>query len=281
MAAPFPSLTKTWHTNTYPAISPTRPEVSAVDKTVFITGGGTGIGASVARSFAAAGSKKIAILGRRREPLEKLATDLESEFAGLEVLVTSADVTNEAEVDAAFKKASKQFGPIDILVNNAGYAPTFGAITELDVAEAWIAFETNVKGSLLVARAFERAANKMEAIVIETSSIVAIMPPYVGSVSYTASKLAATKVWSFFGAENPQVRVIHVQPGQVQTDMADSIGLKNLPDHAKFLKGKFVCANWDVDELKALADEFEKTELGTITLHGLGPFAHDLTLDRD
>jgi NADP-dependent 3-hydroxy acid dehydrogenase YdfG len=143
-------------------------------------------------------------------------------------------VTNEAEVDAAFKKASEQFGPIDILVNNAGYAPTFGAITELDVAEAWIAFETNVKGSLLVARAFERAANKMEAIVIETSSIVAIMPPYVGSVSYTASKLATTKVWSFFGAENPQVRVIHVQPGQVQTDMADSIGLKNLPDHGRY-----------------------------------------------
>ena len=61
--------TKTYHKATYPALDPTRPELSAKGKSIVITGGGTGIGAETAKYFAKAGASLIALLGRREEPL--------------------------------------------------------------------------------------------------------------------------------------------------------------------------------------------------------------------
>ena len=80
-----------------------------------VTGGGTGIGAAVARALAGEGAR-ITLIGRRREPLEEVAQTLE------EHLVAPADVTVRAEVDRAFALASSAQGPVSILVNNAGAA---------------------------------------------------------------------------------------------------------------------------------------------------------------
>jgi NAD(P)-dependent dehydrogenase (short-subunit alcohol dehydrogenase family) len=102
--APFPSPTLTWHTNTYQSISPTRPELSAKGKTVVVTGGGTGIGAETARYFAEAGASRIALLGRREQPLLDTKASIEHKFTGIEVFVASTDVTKKSEVDAAFAK---------------------------------------------------------------------------------------------------------------------------------------------------------------------------------
>jgi NADPH:quinone reductase-like Zn-dependent oxidoreductase len=102
--APFPSPTSTWHTKTYQSISPTRPELSAKGKTVVVTGGGTGIGAETARYFAEAGASRIAIFGRREQPLLDTKASIEHKFPDVEVFVASTDVTNKNEVDAAFAK---------------------------------------------------------------------------------------------------------------------------------------------------------------------------------
>ncbi|CAH0032702.1 unnamed protein product [Clonostachys rhizophaga] len=280
---PFPSLTKIWHTDSYPAISPTRPELSAANKTVVVTGGGTGIGASIARSFAVAGSKKIAIIGRRPKPLEDTARQLQAGFPELKVVVQSADITNQEQVNQAFDAIVKEFGTIDVLASNAGVVSGAGTINELDVEEAWKTFEGIVKGNLLVARAFSRVASKQGAVVVHTSSVCAALRAFPGSVAYTASKIAATKIWDYFGVENPGIRVVSIQPGQIQTTMADELGIKmpdsvDLPGHfvvwlaspeAQFLNGKFVYSNWDVEELLGRKTEFETTELGTIKYDGL------------
>jgi len=55
----FPTFTKTWHTSPYAAISATRPELSTAGKSIFITGGGSGIGPGIAHAFATSGAKKI------------------------------------------------------------------------------------------------------------------------------------------------------------------------------------------------------------------------------
>jgi NAD(P)-dependent dehydrogenase (short-subunit alcohol dehydrogenase family) len=91
-----------------------------------ITGGGTGIGAAIARAFAAEGAK-LTLVGRRREKLEEVASGL-----GANIFIAPADVTDRAQVDAAFAQARGANGPITILVNNAGAAAgvSFARVTE-------------------------------------------------------------------------------------------------------------------------------------------------------
>src|SRR3546814_16560083 len=82
-----------------------------------VTGGGTGIGAAIARALASEGAK-LTLVGRRREPLEEVASGLS------DALVAPADVTDISQVENAFAIARGAQGPITILVNNAGAAAT-------------------------------------------------------------------------------------------------------------------------------------------------------------
>ncbi|WP_310467807.1 SDR family oxidoreductase [Sphingomonas sp.] len=77
-----------------------------------ITGGGTGIGAAAATHLHAAGAK-ISLLGRRREPLERIAAIVSG-------AAIPCDVTDRAAIDAAFAEARAANGPISMLIVNAG-----------------------------------------------------------------------------------------------------------------------------------------------------------------
>lgn len=81
---------------------------------VVITGGGTGVGAQVAQSFAQAGAA-VTILGRRLEPLQEVAQDIRA-------LALSADVTDRASLDAALGRAREAQGPVSVAIANAGAA---------------------------------------------------------------------------------------------------------------------------------------------------------------
>lgn len=74
--------------------------------------------------------------------------------------------------------------------------------------------------------AFSRTKNQSEYFVVETSSIVIAVPPWPAAAAYTASKLAAAKIWDLFRVENPSTRVIRMQPGQIMTDMAKNTGME-------------------------------------------------------
>ena len=109
-----------------------------------VTGGGTGIGAAIARALAAEGAK-LTLIGRRRETLEEVAQSIRSSraqsdaAAGVKGLgtdegveVCTADVTDRAEIDVAFAAARAANGPITILINNAGAVENapFARVTE-------------------------------------------------------------------------------------------------------------------------------------------------------
>ena len=80
-----------------------------------VTGGGTGIGAAIARALAAEGAR-LTLVGRRREPLEEVGG------GDFDALVAPADITDREQVESAFAIARATQGPISILVNNAGAA---------------------------------------------------------------------------------------------------------------------------------------------------------------
>jgi len=83
-------------------------------KVALVTGGGTGIGRAVARELSRTGAK-VAICGRRNEPLEALRAEL-----GEECLAVPTDVREPEQVAALVDQTLERFGRIDVLVNNAG-----------------------------------------------------------------------------------------------------------------------------------------------------------------
>ena len=82
-----------------------------------VTGAGSGIGAAIAKHLAT-DKAQLTLMGRRKEPLEEVASSLSN------TQVVTCDVTDESQVVQAFTQAAESFGPVDILVNNAGAAPT-------------------------------------------------------------------------------------------------------------------------------------------------------------
>ena len=131
-------------------------------------------------------------------------------------------------------------------------------------------------------------------------------PAISGVSAYTCSKIAQVKLLEFVAAENPDVFVVSAHPGIVPTDMVASRGRKvqippefiddgkrppclewletsieivaaSLAAHfllwlaskeARFLRGKFVCSNWDVDEMKAKAKKIETPRMLEANIHG-------------
>lgn len=85
-----------------------------------VTGGGSGIGAAIARQLVAEGAR-VTLAGRRAGPLEALASELGAEKAHV---ASGFDVTDPVAIAAGLEKARASFGPVSVLVNNAGEAPS-------------------------------------------------------------------------------------------------------------------------------------------------------------
>ncbi|KAI0095804.1 hypothetical protein GGR51DRAFT_553819 [Nemania sp. FL0031] len=296
------NYTKTQHSTPYSSISPTLPSLSAVGKTVFIAGASSGIGQATARAFLEAGSLRLVLVSRRIHLLSPLVAELEQRHPGARILSFTADVLDAAALEAAFVGARDAFSiyvdgnanasvnvDVDIVVNCAGYQPTLAPVAgkDQDLAEWWRGFEVNVLGAATLARAIVAHASP-EAVVLQLGTAGAFFPAQIPMSAYAVSKLALVKLMEYFGAENPGLRVITVHPGIVPgteggQKMVAQSGIEwpgddiNLSAHflvwaasdeAKFLKNKFVFANWDVDEMKARAQEIADSPELMIGLNG-------------
>ncbi|MCH8814773.1 MAG: SDR family NAD(P)-dependent oxidoreductase [Chloroflexi bacterium] len=100
----------------------------------FVTGGGRGIGRATAIALAQEGAS-VAVVARSTNEIEEVAGLINDR--GGKAFAATADVTNEAQVDRAVQKISKELGPIDILVNNAGGGRAIGPVWEVDANEWW------------------------------------------------------------------------------------------------------------------------------------------------
>lgn len=156
-------FTKVHHQEPYPAISTSRPELSQAGKAVLITGGGTGVGFSIAKAFIEANASVMIILGRRPQILDAARLELEA-FAtkqkkDTKVITFSCDVGDVREVDSAWKKLADEGIDVDVFVANAVKFTDFKPLLELGVDEVWSQMETNVKSPLYLAEKFMKQGN--------------------------------------------------------------------------------------------------------------------------
>ncbi|MFC2071851.1 SDR family NAD(P)-dependent oxidoreductase [Chloroflexota bacterium] len=123
------------------------------DMVAIVTGGGKGIGRSIALAFAAEGANLV-ICGRTVSLLEQVSQEVRT--MGTSIVPIAADVTVESEVENMVEQTLNKFGKIDILVNNAGVGGPQGLITNIS-KEAWDnVIDTNVTGIFLCSRAVLR-----------------------------------------------------------------------------------------------------------------------------
>lgn len=119
---------------------------SEEEKVWLITGCSTGMGREFARTALAAGYR-VMTTARNTSTLDELIDEYPDTARAVEL-----DVTNQDQVDAAFKTTVEEFGRLDVLVNNAGYG-YLSPIEEGDLSEVRAMFETNFFGLLAMTRA--------------------------------------------------------------------------------------------------------------------------------
>jgi NAD(P)-dependent dehydrogenase (short-subunit alcohol dehydrogenase family) len=194
------------------------------DKVCVITGTASGIGAAAARLFAAEGARVVGI-------------DLETGAEG-EVTI-QADVSDEAQVRAAFARAAEEMGRLDVLMNNAGINPTEdGSVLETSL-ESWQRVQdVNLRGVFLCCK--HGIPHLLEAgggSVINVASFVATMGAAVSQGSYTASKGAVLSLSRELGVEfaGRGVRVNALCPGPVNTPLLEELFAKDPERAAKRL----------------------------------------------
>jgi NAD(P)-dependent dehydrogenase (short-subunit alcohol dehydrogenase family) len=128
---------KGYHHATYPAIDPSRPELSLKGKNVIVTGGGGTIGSAIVGAFAEAGVSLIGIVSRNQKTLDTTkAKRSQLNFPNVNIVIATADITDATSIEAAFTEIRHTAkGPIDVLISNAGYLSRPSTITESEPRE--------------------------------------------------------------------------------------------------------------------------------------------------
>jgi NADP-dependent 3-hydroxy acid dehydrogenase YdfG len=216
---PIPSPVKTYHKDTYPAIHPSSPHLSTKGKNVAITGGGSGVGKAIARSFAISGSSSITLLGRTEKTLMGTKDVLSKDFPNTKFFIIATDIVDRNSVNAAFEAIKSNIGTVDILIANAGVMPAWNTIAESDPEDWYRGFDVNVKGNLNLVQAFLPLA-AANATAINISAGMAHIQYYPERSAYHASKLAAIKIFDYLHHENPQLFVLNIHPGVLKTGLA-------------------------------------------------------------
>ncbi|KAH9218601.1 putative oxidoreductase ucpA [Leptodontidium sp. 2 PMI_412] len=279
---------KTVYRDVYPSIDPTATSNSQAGKVIVITGASRGLGRlAFVNSFAKARPKAIVLVARTLAALEEVRDEIRAIDENIEVLAVPTDLLNADSVNGLWMKVKERFGHADVLVNNAGSLQG-GTVADTEVDKWWNDFQTNVRGVFLITQGFLRLLGKERKGSIITLTTAAAVMVFPGMSSYSLSKLASMQLQAFIAAENPNVTAVALHPGIVLTDMTldyflpyakdtpelvGGVGVWLSTEKAEFLNGRYIEANWSVDDLSARKEEI--IAQGKLSVRLEGDFGHE------
>ena len=178
-----------------------------------VTGGGSGIGAAVARLLAREGCR-VVVAGRREDLVRAVADDIGG-------MAFAADVTVDAEVAGLFDACDGRFGRLDVLVNNAGYGGGgLIAAEDMDFAAWDRTFAVNVRGPMSCIACAIPLLRRQGGTIVNVASIAGLKPNRL-QIPYGASKAALVNLTKSVADEVGAygIRVNAICPGAVDTDL--------------------------------------------------------------
>ena len=207
------------------------PPIATQKQLALVTGGGSGIGAAVARALAGRGCR-VVVCGRTEAKLNEVAASAGDGAA--EILTHVCDVSDRAAVAAMIDRCENELGGLGVLVQAAGLNVA-GRTLEASTGEEWDkVLRINATGVFNVLKAAVPAMKaRGDGLVVNVSSVAGVRALLLGGVPYSASKFAVTSMGLALNTEmkDTGVRVTNIYPGEVETPILDLRPVPPTPEH--------------------------------------------------
>ncbi len=241
---------------------------------ILITGASSGLGAGMARQFAAKG-RDLALCARRIDNLDELKAELTARHPNIHVAVAALDVNDHEQIPKVFGELADELGGIDCVIVNAG----IGKGAPLGSGKLWAnkaTIETNLVAALVQTEtALEMFKKSGEGHLVLVSSVLGNKGVPGVKAAYAASKAGVTSLGESLRAEYPSgpIRITVLEPGYIESEMTaksattmlmvdNETGVKAMVEAIEKEKGRAVVPGWPwwplVELMKVLPPRFTK-----------------------